>query len=72
MPIYEFCCQNCKAEFEKLVMKNEGVVSCPECGSSKVKKLFSAFGFKSGNTLKSSSSGSCASCTASSCASCKG
>ena len=51
MPIFEFKCSDCKSKFEILTKsKNDSKVSCPECNSSKVKKLFSAFSASTGNT----------------------
>ncbi len=45
MPIYEFECQDCKAKFENFVLSSRHVqeVSCPKCGSSRVRKQFSPF-----------------------------
>lgn len=42
MPIYEYTCCDCKAEFEELVSAQEAVPPCPKCGSRKVEKLMSA------------------------------
>ncbi|MDI6716544.1 MAG: zinc ribbon domain-containing protein [Actinomycetota bacterium] len=70
MPIYEFSCAKCGLSFEKLVMGfDNGSITCPDCGSSDVKKLFSSFGFSSSG--KTISTGACSSCsTTSNCASC--
>jgi len=38
MPIYEFKCQDCGGQFEKIA-KIEESPDCPECGSSEVEKL---------------------------------
>lgn len=43
MPIYEYICEKCKAEFEELVRSSDAKVQCPECGSVRVEKLFSPF-----------------------------
>ena len=32
MPIYEYHCQDCGSDFEKLVRKTGDAVSCPACG----------------------------------------
>ncbi len=46
MPIYEYECDKCKAEFEKLVFANETEgIKCPECDSAKVTKQMSAASF---------------------------
>ncbi len=43
MPIFEFKCQACQAEFEKLVLSNQDTEpECPCCHSSRVQKLLSA------------------------------
>ncbi len=41
MPIYEYCCRNCTARFEKLT-RGDAEVRCPECGSTVLDKLISA------------------------------
>lgn len=46
MPIYEFTCGKCKAEFEELCSIAEaeaGEVECPECGAKKAEKRVSTF-----------------------------
>ncbi len=44
MPIFEYQCQECGEEFEKLIRSPEKI-ECPECGGD-VRKLLSRFGFK--------------------------
>jgi putative FmdB family regulatory protein len=41
MPIYEYVCKQCGAEFEELVFGGEAV-ACPECGATDTEKLMSA------------------------------
>lgn len=44
MPIFEFKCDECGAEFESMVPAGQkNAVSCPGCGSIKLNKLFSIF-----------------------------
>ena len=46
MPMYEFVCRECGAEFEELLTHAEleaGEVACPECGSDKVERQLSSF-----------------------------
>lgn len=43
MPIYEYTCNQCCCEFEKLALSaDEPMPNCPHCGSDKVCKLMSA------------------------------
>lgn len=43
MPIFEYRCQDCAAEFEKIVYGEEGSAECPKCGSPSTEKLLSSF-----------------------------
>lgn len=46
MPIYEFKCVDCDAEFEELTTLAEveaGEVPCPDCGSTRVERRMSTF-----------------------------
>ena len=45
MPVFEYKCSSCNSKFEvlhKSIVKQEEV-SCPECDSQKITKLFSTF-----------------------------
>ncbi|MBU0991107.1 MAG: zinc ribbon domain-containing protein [Proteobacteria bacterium] len=43
MPIFEYTCDHCGHQFEKLVFKSdEDQVSCPKCNQKKTKKVISA------------------------------
>lgn len=71
MPIYEYQCESCGYEFEKMMKVRADPPPCPECGGE-VKKQVSAAGFilkgggwykdhyglKSGGSDKKSDSGS--------------
>jgi putative FmdB family regulatory protein len=47
MPIYEYRCQSCGHELEKLQrLSDVALVDCPECGKSTLKRLISAAGFR--------------------------
>jgi len=65
MPLFEYKCSDCNAKFEILHKSsvNHEDVFCPECSSSKNKKLFSAFNASIGNSNKENfnncSSGNC-------------
>lgn len=44
MPIFEFRCEKCTHEFERVTFgSDEDPVTCPECGASETKKLLSVF-----------------------------
>ena len=55
MPIYEFECLRCGAEFETLVKKasEKAELKCPDCESPKIEEKISSF-------ASSSKSGNCA------------
>jgi len=48
MPIFEYRCEECGKRFDAFFRRHEeaeeGGVTCSECGSKKVRKLFSAIG----------------------------
>jgi len=67
MPIYEYKCEDCGKEFEKLVSSQSTEVVCEKCGSGNVRKLLSLFGMS--GVEKQTSSG-CTSCSKSTCTSC--
>ena len=47
MPIYEYQCQTCDHELEKLQKLSDAALSvCPECGEAALKKKISAAGFR--------------------------
>lgn len=47
MPIYEYRCQSCGHELEKLQkISDQPLVDCPECGKPALTKLISAAGFR--------------------------
>jgi putative FmdB family regulatory protein len=51
MPLYEYRCGVCGAEFELLVRSNTAVV-CPDCGNVSVERLISAPFISSGQTSR--------------------
>ena len=78
MPIYEFRCLKCEADFEAIVFGKNDKVTCPTCNGDKLERLMSSFGFKSGGSRgnensvsPSASSSGCASCAGGDCSSCK-
>jgi len=75
MPIYEYHCNACGSDFEKLVFGSNPEVSCEKCGSKKTEKLMSRFGTgkSSSGSSETAANGStgCGGCSSSSCAGCK-
>jgi len=43
MPIYEYICDNCRNEFEKIVINKQQEISCPKCASKKATIQLSVF-----------------------------
>ena len=35
MPIYEYICDDCQTEFEKIVINKQQEIACPKCDSKK-------------------------------------
>lgn len=71
MPIYEFICDECGAEFEELV-RNGDKPKCDACSSREVRRIFSKFAVhsSSANLGGKGADKSCSSCASSSCATC--
>ena len=72
MPIFEFRCQACGHEFEKLVFGSDPV-ECPSCQKQEVEKLMSTCSAKVGFKFTATSSpkgGSCSGCASTSCSTC--
>jgi len=67
MPIYEYRCNACGCEFEKIV-RGQQQVCCSACASADVTTKMSVFGMS--GVEKQTSSG-CSSCTSGSCSTCK-
>ncbi len=65
MPLYEFRCDDCEEEFEKLVRSASAIddVICPNCSSRKVTKRMSAFAAPVSGTRSGLSSTSTSSCS---------
>lgn len=49
MPIYEYICDECKAEYERLVLAKGEAVHCPQCGSGRKTLRLSTFAAHSGS-----------------------
>ena len=70
MPIYEYRCNQCGEDFEKLVYGST-TVACPKCSSQDIKKKLSAFGMSGVEKPFAGSSSGCTSCSKGTCTSCK-
>lgn len=61
MPIYEYVCDECKTQFEKIVINKQQEIACPKCASKKATIQLSVFatanGAPSGGPPSSSSGG---------------
>jgi putative FmdB family regulatory protein len=66
MPIFEYKCNACGEDFEKLVFGSQKV-QCPKCSSDDIKKKFSTFGMSG---VENPGSSGCSSCSSSSCSTC--
>jgi putative FmdB family regulatory protein len=54
MPIYEYICDDCQAEFEKLVLNKQQEIACPKCASKKNSIQLSVFATSNGSANGSS------------------
>jgi putative FmdB family regulatory protein len=62
MPIYEYVCLHCGAEFEKLLRRadSKDEVKCPKCGGAVEEKVSACASFtKAGESWAVSSGGAC-------------
>ena len=65
MPIFEYKCQDCGAQFETLVTSSSGRVLCRKCESPNVDKLLSVFAVaKNSRSGASSEASPCSTCCA--------
>ena len=62
MPIYEYECAECSHKFERFVrsLRSQEEITCPQCGSAKVKKAFSVFGFSGSSSPSGVPASACA------------
>lgn len=68
MPLFDFVCRACGAEFELLVRGSEKPV-CPKCQGTDLAKQMSTFSARTGGSA-GSGSGKCAGCKGRSCNTC--
>jgi len=65
MPIFEYKCQDCGAQFEKIITSASGSVLCGKCASPRVDKLISVFAVvKGSHSATSFEAGPCRTCGA--------
>jgi len=60
MPIYEYICDDCKSQFEKIVLNKQQEIACPKCASKKSTiqlSVFSSAVARNGSKSTPSSSG---------------
>ncbi|HXO87868.1 MAG TPA: zinc ribbon domain-containing protein [Candidatus Acidoferrales bacterium] len=72
MPIYEYVCDDCGAEYERIVLNGSTEVTCPKCSSTKSTMQLSVFaahgnGAKTSGGSSSSSSSSGGGCCGGAC-----
>jgi len=78
MPMYEYCCNKCGAQFEEIVSSSATTTPiCPKCASGDTKKLMSACRTRTGagqtgarTATSSGGGGGCSGCAGGNCASC--
>jgi putative FmdB family regulatory protein len=49
MPIYEYICDDCGTQYEKIVLSKAQEIACPRCASKKNKLQLSVFATSSGS-----------------------
>jgi putative FmdB family regulatory protein len=55
VPIYEYICDDCKNEFEKIVINKQQEIACPKCASKRATIQLSVFSSAvAGGSAKSS------------------
>jgi putative FmdB family regulatory protein len=70
MPIFEFHCRKCGADFEELVAAHGDLAPCPGCGSERVVKQVSSFAVAGEARQAGGNSCACGGCSGGSCSGC--
>ncbi|NLF00516.1 MAG: zinc ribbon domain-containing protein [Anaerolineales bacterium] len=72
MPLYEYRCLNCDAQFDALrsVSAADAPIECPKCGEKNARRAISLFAAIGGDGVIAGSGSSCGSCASGSCAGC--
>jgi putative FmdB family regulatory protein len=50
MPLFEYICQDCGRDFEKIVPRHDSQTDCPHCNSERVEKQLSVFAVSGGTS----------------------
>ena len=64
MPLFEYVCIDCDAEFEKIVPTSKTKVKCTKCSSARVDKKLSVFAVAGGGTEANFDAPGCGTCGA--------
>jgi len=77
MPIYEYVCEECGAQFEEIMSPTAPAPACPKCKSASTKKLMSCCRHSTGGsdaggarTAAAPARSGCAGCSGGNCSSC--
>jgi putative FmdB family regulatory protein len=72
MPIYEYACLDCGAQFDALRSMREAdqPIACQACESDHVSRMISVFFARSGGRSVAGTSGGCARCSGDMCSTC--
>jgi putative FmdB family regulatory protein len=62
MPLYEYRCQDCESEFEKLVRASAPQVACPKCGGQELERKYSTFAAKAAGPAEACPPQGCGAC----------
>jgi putative FmdB family regulatory protein len=49
MPIYEYICDDCQTQFEKIVINKQQEIACPKCAGKRNKIQLSVFATTNGD-----------------------
>ncbi|MBL8519817.1 MAG: zinc ribbon domain-containing protein [Betaproteobacteria bacterium] len=62
MPIYEYACNDCHRDFEKLVRAAQPAPVCPYCGSGRLTRKLSTFAAVTGSSAAAAAPAPCGTC----------
>ena len=67
MPVYEYRCRECSADFEKYLAVASAAVACPTCQSDRITRKLSVFGLRADGSPVASSMGAGGGCCGGGC-----